>query len=200
MAQTPGLPIPQPQDPAFAATPAPAETSTWSTPQAVATLFEQACLKNEGQAAAVVDWALAQGFEPADALRGNTDGLLAGQPGSVLAAPGSARRVLLVAAQGQQCTVWVEQMAGPPMRLAAAEALGRLGSAGARVKLEVDRNIERAGAWRNQMQWRYRAVGVAQEYSVGAVTTLGANVGTQALNLSPARAAPAYAPDGVPLR
>ncbi|HZE93053.1 MAG TPA: hypothetical protein VE029_15275, partial [Rhizobacter sp.] len=127
----------QPQEPAHDSlvTPTPEAASPWTSAQAVARLFERACVQHQGQASAAVDWALSQGFEPADLTHGNTDSLLSGQPGSVLAAPGSAGRVLLAAAQGQLCTVWVEQMAGPPLRLALAEMLANLGANGARVKL-----------------------------------------------------------------
>lgn len=173
--------------------------STWATPQGVARTFQQACVVTGGDAAAAIDWALSQGFEPADALRGSVEGLLSGQPGSVLAAPGTRGRVLL-AAQGRQCTVWADQMPGPALRFAVAEALGALAGKGARVQLQSDRNLERAGAWRNQMQWRYRAVGTTEDLGLGAVTTLSDSPGTQALHAAPLPATPAYAPDGLPTR
>lgn len=174
--------------------------SVWATPQGVARTFQQACLLTGADEAAAVDWALSQGFEPAEALRGNVDGLLSGQPGSVLAAPGTRGRVLLAAATGRQCTVWADQMSGPALRTAVAEAVGSLSAKGARVQLQADRNFERAGAWRNQMQWRYRAVGASGDLGVGAVTTLSDNPGTQALNVAPLPATPAFAPDGLPTR
>lgn len=177
-----------------------APLSAWATPQGVARTFQQACLLTGADEAAAVDWALSQGFEPAEWLRGNVDGLLSGQPGSVLAAPGTRGRVLLAAAAGRQCTVWADQMSGPALRSAVAEALRSLAAKGARVQLQADRNFERAGAWRNQMQWRYRAVGASTELGVGAVTTLSDNPGTQALHLAPLPATPAFAPDGLPTR
>jgi hypothetical protein len=174
--------------------------SFWATPQAVARTFAQACVLTGGEEAAAVDWALSQGFEPAEASRGKVDGLLAGQPGSVLAAPGTRGRVLLAAASGRQCAVWVDQMEGPALRNAVIEALSALTSKGARLQLHVDRNIERAGAWRNQMQWRYRAVGASGDLGLGAVTTLSDKPATQALNAAPLPASPAFAPDGMPTR
>jgi hypothetical protein len=177
-----------------------APLSAWATPQGVARTFSQACVLTGGDESAAVDWALAQGFEPADALRGNVDGLLSGNPGSVLAAPGTRGRVLLVAATGRQCTVWVDQMPGPALRTAVAEAVGVLAGKGARVQLQADRNFERAGAWRNQMQWRYRAVGASGDMGLGAITTLSDNPGTQALHAAPMPATPAFAPDGLPTR
>jgi len=174
--------------------------SAWATPQGVARTFQQACVLTGGDESAAVDWALSQGFEPADAMRGNVDGLLSGQPGSVLAAPGTRGRVLLAAAQGRQCTVWADQTAGPALRSAVIEALAALTSKGARLQLGVDRNFERAGAWRNQMQWRYRAVGVIGDLGLGAITTLSDTPGTQALNVAPLPATPAFAPDGLPAR
>ncbi|HET7795006.1 MAG TPA: hypothetical protein VFL64_16605 [Rhizobacter sp.] len=180
----------------------PVETtlSYWFTPLAVARTFQQACVLTGGEESAAVDWALSQGFDPAEATRGNVDGLLRGEPGSVLAAPGTRGRVLLAAAAGRQCTVWVDQMAGPLLRNAVIEALQSLTSKGARLQLQVDRNFERAGAWRNQMQWRYRAVGASSDLGLGAVTTLSDGPATQALNAAPLPATPAFAPDGMPTR
>lgn len=184
-----------------AAQPAPVlPESLWATPQGVARLFQQACVLKGGEAAAAVDWALSEGFEPADALRGNVESLLSGQPGSVLAAPGTSGRVLLAVAQGRQCTVWADQMQGPALRIAMIEMLAVQASKGARVQMHADRNLERAGAWRNQTQWRYRAVGVVQEMGLGAVTTLSDAPATQALQAAPLVATPAFSPDGVPTR
>jgi hypothetical protein len=174
--------------------------SFWATPSAVARTFAQACVLTGGEEVAAVDWALSQGFDPAEASRGNVDGLLAGQPGSVLAAPGTRGRVLLAAAKGGRCTVWVDQMAGPLLRNAVIESLNSLSSKGARLQLQADRNFERAGAWRNQMQWRYRAVGASGDLGLGAVTTLSDSLATQALHAAPLPATPAFAPDGMPLR
>jgi hypothetical protein len=171
--------------------------SLWADPRAVARLFREACIQTEGQAAAAVDWALAQGFSPVDPMRGSTDELLAGEPGTVLAAPGSDSRVLLVAAQGSRCMVWAERLTGPGLRLALVEMTGELTGKGARVQLQVERSIERAGAWRTQMQWRYRRVGGSQDFGIGSVTTLTAAPGTQALNFAPLPAAAGIAPDGV---
>jgi hypothetical protein len=174
--------------------------SFWATPVSVARTFAQACVLTGGQEAAAVDWALSQGFDPAEASRGNVDGLLGGQPGSVLAAPGTRGRVLLAAATGGRCTVWVDQMAGPLLRNAVIESLNSLTSKGARLQLQVDRNFERAGAWRNQMQWRYRAVGASGDLGLSAVTTLSDSPAIQALHAAPMPATPAFAPDGMPLR
>ncbi|HEX3141985.1 MAG TPA: hypothetical protein VHQ87_18155 [Rhizobacter sp.] len=174
--------------------------SFWATPLSVARAFQQACVLTGGEEAAAVDWALSQGFEPAEASRGNVDGLLSGQPGSVLAAPGTRGRVLLAAASGRQCTVWADQMPGPALRNAVIEALSTLTSKGARLELQADRNFERAGAWRNQMQWRYRAVGASGDLGLGAVTTLTDSPATQALHAAPLPTTPAFAPDGMPMR
>jgi hypothetical protein len=171
--------------------------SIWADPRAVVRLFRDACVQTEGQAAAAVDWALAQGFFPVDPMRGSTDELLAGEPGSVLAAPGSDSRVLLVAAQGARCMVWAERVSGPGLRMAVVELTGELGGKGARVQLQAERNIERSGAWRSQMQWRYRRVGGSQDFGIGSVTTLTAAPGTQALHFSPLPPATGISPDGV---
>jgi hypothetical protein len=106
---------------------------------------------------------------------------------------------MLVVRQDRHCTVWGQRISGPAQRLAMAEMLGRLGTGGGRVQLQLERNIERSGAWRNQMQWRYRAVGGSLEFGLGAVTTLGASPATQALNMAPFQPT-SPAPDGLPSR
>ena len=178
----------------------PDEPKSLLTPQGVANIFHQACLRTGAQAETAVDWALTQGFEPLDALGGPGYDLLEGQPGNVLTAPGSAGRVLLVVTHDQRCTVWAHQISGPQLRLAMAEVLDRLGTGGARVTRDFERNIERAGAWRNQMQWRYRPIRANSEFAVSAVTTLNAAPATQALNMAPSQAPAGLAPDGMPQR
>lgn len=174
--------------------------SAWATPQGVARAFQQACVLTGAEEPAAIDWALTEGFEPADQIRGNLDGLLSGQAGSVLAAPGTRGRVLLVAAQGRICTVWADQVSGPALRSAVAEMLGTLGSKGFRVQQLSDRNFERAGAWRNQTQWRVHAGGASVDLGVNSVTTLSDAPGTQAVHAEPLPMTPAYAPDGLPTR
>jgi len=171
--------------------------SPWVDPRNVARLFRDACIQTEGQAAAAVDWALGAGFSPVDPMRGSTDGLLDGAAGSVLAAPGSDSRVLLVASAGSRCMVWAERTSGPGLRLALVELMGELGGKGARVQLQGERSLERAGAWRSQMQWRYRRVGGTADFGVAGVTTLTAAPGTQALNFAPLPPAAGPAPDGM---
>ncbi len=169
------------------------------TPQGVANIFHQACLRHAAQSEAAVDWALTQGFEPLDALGGTGYDLLEGQPGNVLTAPGTQGRVVLVVTHDRRCTVWAQRLSGPQLRLAMAEVMDRMGSVGHRVTRDIERNIERSGAWRNQTQWRIRLVGVVAEFGVSAVTTLGTAPATQALNVAP-WLAPAPAPDGMTQR
>ena len=155
------------------------------TPQGVANIFHQACLRSAAHSEAAVDWALSQGFEPIDALGGPGYELLEGQPGNVLTAPGSDGRVMLVVTNDLRCTVWAHQVEGPQLRLAVAETLDRVGAAGGTIVREFVLNIDRAGAWRNQTRWRYRAEGESIEFGVSAVTTLSAGPATQALNMAP---------------
>ena len=174
----------------------PPDPKSWQTPQGVASVFQQACVRTEAQNDAAVDWALTQGFEPLDAFSGSAQDMLEGQPGTVLTAPGSEGRVLLVIAQDRRCTVWAQRISGPALRQAMAEMLGRVAVGGARPQLQLERNIERSGAWRNQMQWRHRAVGGSLEFGLGAVTTLTAAPATQALNMAPWQAI-TPSPDGM---
>jgi hypothetical protein len=177
------------------------EARYWDQPRNVARAFVQGCLQTEGQPPAAVDWALSQGFEPLDPSRGNADELLSGLPGSVLVAPDSQGRVLLAVAEGQRCTLWVDKAVGPSLKLAMATVLAEHTAKGAKLSIEVDRAVENAGAWRNHLQWRYRAFGARSDFSIVAVTTLLPAPATQAINLSPARPlGPAYSPDGQPLR
>ena len=183
------------QPPAAVSVPASAPAS----PQGLVHWFEQACVATQGQAGAAIDWALSNGFEPVDPLRGGTDTLLDGQPGTVLMAPGSGGLVML-AATGAQCSLWVEQQEGPPLRAALAATVGALSAKGAKTRVEVERNLERSGAWRGQVQWRVRGVGWSQDIGIGAVTTLANTPGTQVLHVTPIAKAASFAPDGVPLR
>lgn len=161
------------------------EHKSMLTPQGVAHIFHQACLRNAAHSDAAVDWALGQGFEPMDALGGPGYELLEGQPGNVLTAPGSDGRVMLVVTNDLRCTVWAHQIEGPQLRLAVAETLDRVGAAGGKIVREFVLNTDRAGAWRNQTRWRYRPEGEPIEFGVSAVTTLGAGPATQALNMAP---------------
>ena len=169
--------------------------------QAVVQVFLDACVLNEGQAGPVVDWALAQGFEPLDPLRTGAEDLLSGAAGTVLAVPGSGGRVLLAAGEDRRCIVWAEQSNGPRLRGAFQKMVADLGANGARVQPVMDRNLSSAGTWRNQTQWRYRRVGGSEDFGLGSATTLAvAAAGTQLLHFAPmARPAPPY-PDGMPSR
>jgi hypothetical protein len=170
---------------------------TLQTPQGVAHIFLQACLRTGAQAEAAVDWALTQGFEPMDALGGTGYEMLEGKPGNVLIAPRSEGRVMLVVTHDQHCTVWAQRLSGPQLRLAMAETMDRLAAASARVTRDFERNIERSGAWRNQTQWRYRALRASPEFGVSAVTTLSNVPATQALNMAPWQGQAGPAPDGM---
>jgi hypothetical protein len=183
-----------------AATPAASAPAAAPTPQTVVQVFLDACVLNEGQGVAVVDWALAQGFEALDPLRDGAEGLLGGAAGTVLAVPDTAGRVLLAAAQGQRCVVWAEQMHGPRLRAAFEKMVSGLGFKGARIELVVDRNLASAGAWRNQSQWRYRRVGGDQDFGLGCATTLVNAPGAQLLHFAPLPPAAPPAPDGLPSR
>lgn len=177
----------------------------WASPEAVARIFQQACIEGVAKPAGVIDWALANGFDPVDSTGGSADDLLGGEPGTVLAAPGLAAqdggpiRVLLAGSAGR-CTVWVQGVTGAPLRAAVAQMLSGLAAKGAKLQLQIDRPIERAGAWRSQQQWRYRAPNATQDLGLGAVTTLTDAPGSQAFNATPLPPTPAFAPDGVPTR
>ena len=178
-----------------AAPPAPA-----LQPRNVARVFHDACILHEGDLQPAVDWAISQGFEPLDVLSGEAQALLEGRAGTILAAPGTARQLMLAVAQGRHCTVWSERVAGPAVRLALLQMLGERSARGDQVTQDLDRKVERAGAWRQQTQWRYRRVGGSAEYGIGAVTTIVDAPAAQVLRWAPLAPTLGFAPDGTPIR
>jgi hypothetical protein len=163
----------------------------------VVRVFVEGCLAHEGDAMKTVDWAINQGFEWFDAHTAPGATLLAGRAGTVLAMPHSASRVLLAIDLERRCTVWADRSEGPALRAEVVKALAALAARGARLQATNERSVERAGAWRQQTQWRYRAVGGARDLDVGAVTTLAAGPAAQVLSVAPAPdAAAPSAPTG----
>ncbi len=169
-------------------------------PDAVAKVYLEGCVANEGQSNAVVDWALAQGFEPVDPLRFGAEDLLSGVPGTVLAAPGSGGGVLLASTLNRRCLVWAENTHGPRLRIAFQRMVAGLGTKGAKVQPMMERNLNSGGAWRNQSQWRYRRVGGSEDFGLGSATTLAGSPGTQLLHFTPLANPPPPHPDGQPSR
>jgi len=158
--------------------------------EAVVRVFVDACVIPEGELTAAVDWAINHGFSPADQTAIDVRPLLGGQPGNVFAMPDSAAPVLLAVTTDRRCTVWVERMSGPSLRRAFQQAAAQLVTRGARVQPMFDRTIERAGAWRQHLQVRYRRVGGSQDFGIGVVTTVVAAAGSQALHFAPVPATP----------
>lgn len=154
--------------------------------EAVVRVFIDACVLPEGELTAAVDWAINHGFSPADMLAGDVRPLLGGQAGNVLAMPDTVAPVLLAVTVDRRCTVWAERISGPSLRRAFQQAAAQLATRGARVQPMLDRTIERAGAWRQHLQVRYRRVGGAQDFGIGVVTTVTATAGSQALHFAPA--------------
>lgn len=151
------------------------------SPQAVVRVFIEACVLTEGDQAAAVDWAISNGFDPLDVMAPNVEPLLAGKPGTALTMP--QQPVWLVTTKGGPCTVWAEHTMGPALHLAFQQGVGQLAAKGAKAEMTVERTVERAGAWRRQVQWRYRRVGGSHDFGLGAVTTLGEQPAAQALQL-----------------
>lgn len=163
--------------------------------QAIVRVFIEACVLTEGDQMAAVDWAVSQGFNPLDVMAPSVEPLLAGKPGTVLAMPNQPQ-VWLVAAMGGPCAVWAEHSAGPPLHLAFQQAISQLAAKGARAQVSMERTVERAGAWRRQVQWRYRRVGGSQDFGLGAVTTLSDQPASQVLHLERLPPAVMQDPDG----
>lgn len=150
--------------------------------------FVEACVDHGGEVAPAVDWALNHGFEPLDPEgRDGSDGhaLLGGRPGVVFATPDAATRVLLAVTQDNNCTVWAERAAGTSTQDAFVQATEALAARGAQVRRETDRMLERAGAWRRQLEYRLSLVPGNRDYRLGAVTTMTESPAAQALRLAP---------------
>jgi hypothetical protein len=169
-------------------------------PQAVVKLFNEGCIATEGDLQRTVDWAISAGLEPLDAATPNVQALLDGRAGSIFAAPGTQSRLMLAVGAGRHCVVWTEEASGPGVRRALLQVLGDRVARGDKVEDELDRKIERAGAWRQQSQWRYRRVGGSATYQLGAVTTLSDTPAAQVLRWAAPAPALGVAPDGTPIR
>jgi hypothetical protein len=170
---------------------------------AIARAFTDGCVAHEGDSMKTVDWAINQGYEWVDAHSGAGAALLSGQPGTVLAMPGSAATVLLAIDLDKRCTVWAERGDGPALRAEFVKAMNALAAKGARLQPLQERTVERGGAWRMQLQMRYRRTGGSQDWGVGAVTTLTPQPAAQVLSAAPIASrldAPATDPIGLPAR
>ena len=167
-----------------------AEEASIRAAQAVVRAFIDACVLGEGELTAAVDWAVNHGFSPADSGAIDVRSLLGGQPGNVFAMPDTAAPVLLAVTTDRRCMVWAERMSGPAVRRAFQQAAAQLTTRGARLQPMLDRTIERAGAWRQHLQLRYRRVGGSQDFGIGVVTTLAAPGAPQALHFAPAPSTP----------
>lgn len=160
-------------------------------------LFVDACLLTQGVPAEVVDRGVLAGLFPTPKDTPQVAPLLDGQPGAVLSVAGEgeppATLVLLAVVPGEHCTVWTEGLHGPSvyaglMRM--AQALRQQDGVSAQVVSE--RTVERAGAWRRQLQWHFRLAPELQQFRFSTLTTLGEAPGVQVLRmtLTPARADP----------
>jgi hypothetical protein len=182
------------------APPAPPEATAASK---IVRVFIEGCVANEGDSMKTVDWAINNGLEPVFEPGSAAEALLSGQPGTVMSLPGSASPVLLAIDLDKRCTVWAERGDGPAVRAEFVKAMNALAAKGARLQPLQERTVERAGAWRMQLQMRYRRVGGSQDFGVGAVTTLAAPPAAQALSLAPMASrldAPATDAMGLPAR
>lgn len=155
-----------------------------ATPEAIVRIFIDSCVLGEGEMTPAIDRGISRGMNPRDPTLAEVRPLLDGQPGTVLALPDVAAPVLLAVTGERRCTVWADQANGPAVRSAFQRALGALGARGFRVKPLFDRSVDRAGAWRQQLQLSVQRVG-GREYGLGAVTTLGALPASQALQFGP---------------
>jgi hypothetical protein len=189
-------PIIEPQDQRLPARP----VALPPDPRSVVEVFHDACIDHEGQPAAVIDWALAHGYQPLDSMVLGAQELLGGAAGTVLAAPLSAGTLMLAVTDEPRCLVWAEKTVGPELLKAFQTMVSGLAFRGAKVQSQLQRNLNAGGAWRNQAQWRYRRVGGDRDFGLGSATTLAPAPSTQLLNFAPWPAVPSRDPDGQPRR
>ena len=182
----------QPPDPATLATPV--------TAQAIVSAFVDGCIANEADRTKIVDWALNAGYEPLDPYAAGPRAVLGDTEGTALALPGSLGRVMLAVTVKRQCVVIADGAPGPQIQSLFKQAMGDLAAKGHTAEVTLEKTVERAGAWRQLTQLRYRRVGGTQDFGIGAVTTLNATPGTQALNMAPITPGPTRDPDGLPTR
>jgi hypothetical protein len=157
-----------------------------SATERVVQAFVEGCVLTEGELTPAIDWAVNAGWLPVDMLAVDVRPLLGGQAGTVLAMPDTAAPVLLAVTADRGCTVWAERLPGPALRSAFQQSVAQLARRGGRVQPMLDRTVERAGAWRQHLQLRYRRAGGSHDHAIGAVTTLTPAPAQQALHLSPA--------------
>lgn len=155
--------------------------------------FVDGCVAHGGDSMRTVDWAINNGWEWVDAFTGPGAALLGNRPGTVLSMPGSQQAVLLAIDLERRCTLWTERGDGPAVRAAFVRAVDALAARGARVQPSVERSVERAGAWRMQLNRRVRPAGQPGEFEVGSVTTLTAQPAAQVMSVAPAAASAASA-------
>lgn len=159
------------------------EPDDW-TARGLVQMFTEACLAGEAQVQLVDDWAINRGFVPLDASDPGARALLDDRPGSVLSPAGLEGRVMLAVVDRAHCIVWSDRAGGPSLRLALLQALGERRARGETAELTLDRRIERAGAWRQQTQWRWRRPGASGEWGIGLVHTLTDTPAAQVLRLA----------------
>lgn len=159
------------------------------TPAEAARLFLHACVATRGDATQAIDQGLQAGLFPYAGDAPIAASLLDGQAGSAMVRmhgeAGDRINYLLAVVPQVHCTVWVEAAHGPSVHLALLQALdGLRQSGGGELEPVTERTVERSGAWRRQVQWRYRTPAGQAELRFGAVTTLGDGPGFQVLRLS----------------
>lgn len=152
-------------------------------------LFIDACLLAASGPAEAVDRGLQAGLFPVPGDAPQAAPLLDGRPGTVMSLAGPTGDppavVMLAVVPGGHCTVWAEGVHGPSLHqglILAVEALRQ--QEGVTVQALSERTVERAGAWRRQVQWRFRLAPGQPELGFGTVTTLGDAPGAQVLRLA----------------
>lgn len=182
-------PEPSASMPAQAAPEAVPATSAPVAPVDPVRLFIDACLLAASGPAEAVDRGLQAGLFPYPGDAPQAAPLLDGRPGTVMSLAGPAGDpppiVMLAVVPGGHCTVWAEGLHGPSLHqdlILAVEALRQ--QEGVSVQPLSERTVERAGAWRRQVQWRFRLAPGQPELGFGTVTTLGDAPGAQVLRLA----------------
>lgn len=152
-------------------------------------LFRRTCAAAPGDAAALVDRALAAGLQP---YQGEGDssasGLLGGAAGQVFAPPGRGAWLQLALAGDGRCTVWAQGAIGPALKAGFTSLVESLREPGASLRSTQERTVQLAGGWRQQTGYELRdARGV---HGFDAVTLLSDQPGVQVLSSAALAGAP----------
>lgn len=144
-------------------------------------LYRRTCAAAAGDAAGLIDRALAAGLQPYQGEGASSAaGLLGGAAGLVFVPPGRGELLQLALAGDGRCTVWAQFAIGPVLKAGFMSLVESLRVPGSSLRTTQDRMVQLAGGWRQQIGFELRDAHGA--YGFDAVTLLSDQPGVQALS------------------